>query len=352
MELFRAQSTAEQLTGHLRSQILAGAFGERLPGIRQLIQSLGVNSRAVEAAIARLESEGFLEPTGPGKARRILRPEGVRFGMKLRVAILLYEKDDILANYILDIRNQLEQAGHVVAIAKKTLTEMRMDVRRIGRLVNETGADAWIVLAGSREVLEWFLSRPEPVFGLFGRIRQLPIAGIGLLKEPVLDEVLKRLVAIGRRRIVMLTREERRKPVPGALERHFLGRVEAHGIRIGGYNLPDWEDSPQGFHILMDSLFRLTPPDALLITGAPLFFAAQQHLAQRGITAPRDISMFCLDTDSAFTYADPPISRIGWDPRSCVRRVADWADRISRGEDDHRKRFFKAEFIAGGTIEP
>ena len=51
-----------------------------------------------------------------------------------------------------------------------------MDAGRVSRFVRKTKADAWIVCAGSREVLEWFSAQPVPAFALFGRRDGLPIA--------------------------------------------------------------------------------------------------------------------------------------------------------------------------------
>ena len=39
--------------------------------------------------------------------------------------------------------------------------------------------DAWVIIAGSREVLEWFVEQQIPAFALFGRRDGLPIAGVG-----------------------------------------------------------------------------------------------------------------------------------------------------------------------------
>jgi hypothetical protein len=44
-------------------------------------------------------------------------------------------------------------AGHSVFFADKCLQELRMEVVRVARLVRRTEADAWVVCAGSREVL-------------------------------------------------------------------------------------------------------------------------------------------------------------------------------------------------------
>lgn len=111
------------------------------------------------------------------------------------------------------------------------------------------------------------------------------------------------------------------------MERAFLEELESPGIRTGPYNLPDWKNDMEDFHRCLDSLFRHTPPTALLIDGMLLFIATQQHLAQLGIIAPRDVSLVCHDPDPAFAWCQPKVAHIEWDSRPSVSRMTRWADR-------------------------
>jgi DNA-binding LacI/PurR family transcriptional regulator len=172
------------------------------------------------------------------------------------------------------------------------------------------------------------------------------------MKAPALITAVGHLVSLGHCRIVMLTREERRKPTPGFLEQAFLNELEAQGIPTGPYNLPDWDETPEGFHRLLDSLFLHSPPTALLIQGAQLTVAVLQHFTERGITAPRDVSLVCMDPDPAFVWCQPSISHLSWDFDPIVRRVVRWADNVAKGKDDRRASSTLAEFIEGGTIGP
>jgi DNA-binding transcriptional regulator YhcF (GntR family) len=55
MKPFRALSTSEQLFQHLREEILSGRLKGYMPGIQQLLKSLGVNSVATANALQQLE---------------------------------------------------------------------------------------------------------------------------------------------------------------------------------------------------------------------------------------------------------------------------------------------------------
>jgi len=154
----------------------------------------------------------------------------------------------------------------------------------------------------------------------------------------------------GRHRIVLIVREMRSKPGPGAPEQAFLDELKAQGIRSGAYNLPDWNDDAHGLRHLLESLFRTTPPSALLVSTPELFNAVQIQLARWGLNAPEDFSLICTDYHNEFQWRLPAISHLAWDSRPLVRRVVKWADNVRLGREDRRKTYTKTEFVEGGTI--
>lgn len=345
-------SRAEQVAAHLRAELMTGRWTGALPGILALGKDLGVNHNTIAAALELLEAEGLLVSQGHGRPRRIVLPKGKVQAPALRIQILPYEKQDRAENVSIELMNRLDSAGFAADFAPKTQHELGMNAKRVARLVAATPGDAWVIYAGSREVLEWFAHQPIPAIAMFGRFVGLPIAAASPRKAPAFMAATRRLIELGHRRIVMLAREERRKPKPALVEQLFLDELAAHGITPGPYNLPDWEDHPAGFHACLDALFRHTPPTALIIVEPKLFTAAQQHLARKGIVAPEQVSLVCDDPDPTFTWCDPPVSHIRWDSRPVVNRVVRWAGNIARGRDDRRQSFATAEFIEGGTIGP
>jgi len=351
MKSFRSLSAVEQLTAYLREEIRNGGLDGQMPGVAQLVRSLGVGTKTVVAALESLKREGVLEAGGARKRNRIMAADhGVKTA--LRVRILLYEESDAHNEHIVQLGYRLKERGHQVSHASKTLTALKFDVKRVAQMVAKNDGDAWVVQAGSRPVLEWFAAQSVPAFALFGRQTDLPIASLATLKSPATAEALQRLVALGHRRIVMLVREERRKPSPGLFERRFLEELERLGIQTGAYNLPDWEDDAQGFRECLDSLFRHTPPTALLTSESALFFAMQQYLLGKGLMVPRDVSLLALDDHPAFEWFQPDISHIRTDTRRWVPRVVQWVDHVSKGKEDRRETLIRAEFIEGGTIGP
>ena len=347
----RLLSHAEQVAEYLQQQLKHGRWRDRMPGVLRLERDLGVNRNTLEAALRLLETRGWLEAQGAGRSRQIVVREN-EAPPSLRVALLYYERSDPGRGYMIDLLHRLEEAGHAPFSAGATLIDLGMRTRRVARLVEDTEADAWIVVAGSREILEWFSGQEVPAFALFGRRRGLPIAAAGPDKPPAMADLTRRLIELGHRRISLVARRERRLPTPGGTEQAFLDELEAGGLPTGEYNLPDWDETVSGFQQCVDSLLRLTPPTAIITDEAPFFTAAMQHLARRGIRVPEDISLVYCDADPHFEWCDPASSHIRWDSRPVVRRMVRWAEQVSRGKEDRRQTLTKAEFVEGGTIGP
>lgn len=353
MKPIRLRSAAEQVAEYLRDEVQREHWEEKIPGVGWLARELEVNRKTVEAALQLLEEDGLLVSQGPGRNRTIKMPVG-RAVRPLRVALLDFDPLPLAlsSGYTVELLHLLAQEGHAAFFTEKSLTELEMNVPRIRRMVEKTAADAWVVCSASREVLEWFVAQPVPVFAMFGRRSGLPVAAVGPDKLPATVAATRALIELGHHRIVMLTRGAQRLPEPGVVQRSFLDELEAHGISPGPYHLPDWEESIEGFYRCLESLFLITPPTALIIDEVPFYIATLHFCSTRGLRVPEDVSLVCDDDDPAFAWSRPTVSRIRWETRPVVKRIVRWAANVSRGKQDLRQTLTPAKFIHGETIGP
>lgn len=347
---FPFQTVTEQVAAALRDELLRGRWGGSIPGRNILAEALGVNRKTVDAALRILEGEGILVNRGPRRRREVVLPKGA--AVPMRVAILHYDPASLKIPLHIELAHQLEEAGHTVFAAAQTLADLQMELRGVQRFVGRTDADAWIVCAGSQEVLTWFADQPFPSFALFGRRQGLAIASAGPDMPAAVDVVTRRLLKLGHKRIVNLCMSERRHPAPGKPEQAFLDALRDHGIQTGPYNLPDWEPSPEGLQTILQSLFELTPPTAL-ISGSPILLApVMQFLARRKLQVPEDVSLISTDHHPEVSWCVPSIAHVSWDHTPVIHRVVRWASNVSRGRTDLCQSFFSAKFVEGGTIGP
>ena len=319
-------------------------------GVPALAEELGVDRKTAALALAHLEDEGLLVGQGPGRPRRIVLSAD-HAPSTLRVAMLLYEPSDQSLDYIIDCQRKLEAAGHTVFYAPSSLTEIKMDVKRLARMVKKTEADAWVVGAGSHEVLQWFIEQKTPVFARFGRRRALKIAGISPDKIPAIVEATRRLIELGHQRIVLLS-SLLNVSEPGAAGTAFLDALSAGGITAGSYNLPGWEGGIEGLYAYLDSSFQRTPPTALIVSSSSSYFATLHFLLNQNIQMPQDCSLVCTDDDLYFKQCRPSVAHIRWSRRPVVSRIVRWVNNVSQGKEDTRQTLIKAEFVEGGTIGP
>ena len=326
-------------------------MGDSMPGIQRMAGMLGVSSNTVVAALAQLEREDFLKPQGRGRRSQILVPEDI-VRPAFRVTILLYDHEDLKLGYVAKIQQRLKEKGHEVSVADRNLMDLGMRPERVARMVKKTKTDAWVILSATQDVLEWFVAQSIPAFALFGRFRPLPMAGTGPDKVQAVRTAVRRLLELGHRRIVLLQPDHMRKPTIELLLRETLDELESHGIQTGSYNLPDWEQTPEGLRRCLDSLFALTPPTALVLDRATEYIGTQQYLAQQGIQVPRDVSLICTDDDLTFEWCVPSASCICWDSRPWVHRIVRWVANIASGKDDRRQSPTKAKFVERGSIGP
>ena len=312
MRPLRRLSVAEMSAEHLRVDLRRGRWRGALPGVACLAAELDVSRDTIRAALRLLETEGLLGSRGPGRSRAITAQGLARH--RLRIGILL--------NYPLDVSN------------------------------GENPADAWIVVAGSREVLEWFAAQTTPCLALYGRTDGLQLARTGLDKVPTYVAATRHLLALGHRRIVLIARHARRKPIPGNVECAFLDELTAHGILTGDYHLPDWEETPAGYSNLLERLFRHAPPTAMIIDGAAEFVATMEFLARRRIHVPDQVSLVSTDDDAALAWCHPGVVHIKWDTAPIVRHIVRWVTAVRKGVAERKTVNYPAEFVPGGSIGP
>lgn len=353
MKRFQLRSAAEQVAAHLREEILRGQWAETLPGVHQLAEELGVNHKTVGAAVRELEVSGLIKSQGAGRNRVVSRPSATGPARSLRIGIILFDNhEDLRDPRIIELRHALAEQEHVVVMAKKSLRDFNMDPRRIAKMVSTKDVNAWIVCSASRDVLEWFAAQPTPAFALSGRQEGVDIAGAKPDGRKNYAEIARRLIELGHKRITLLCRSSRRHPHPGRVERVFLTELVSHGLELSDYNFPDWEDTPHGFQNVLDSLFRVTPPSALVINEAILFNAAAQFIARQGLRCPEDVSMVCTHREETLSWCRPTIAHTDPDTRPNIRRAVKWVNNVSRGIEDKKQTLSSSRFIEGDTLGP
>lgn len=356
MQSVRIFSASEQVAIELRKYITSGELQGSIPGVARLSKMLGINPKTVVPALQILEAEGLVINQGPGKKRLVnsksLTEQQTGAPPQLRLGFFLYEPSDRQFTTVTEIDKGLHKHGHSVFYPDKTLTELSMDLTKVQNNVREGQCDAWIVSAGSREILEWFSEQSMPSFALFGRRGDLPMPSVSTSHGEALAEGVEQLLSLGHRKIVMISRSERRSPTLGLTESIVLERLANHGIEVGDYNCPAWTETAEGLQELLHSLFQLTPPTALIL-GDPSFLAAiLQFLGGKGIQVPRDLSLISTNSESFFEWCYPSLAHSKLETETVIQRTLQWVANVAQHREDHERTIARATFQMGQSIGP
>jgi DNA-binding LacI/PurR family transcriptional regulator len=352
-------SVLDQTVAHLREGLRTGMWGQELPGVLRLARQLDVSKDAVRAALQRLEREGLLLPEGHGKRRRVAgKARAANREGPLRVAILLREplevENGIFQRMMFNVQRGLQSAGHQCIFAPKSQSCLGYDVRRIGRMVGKEAADAWVICAGSGELIEWFGRQQTPAIAVGGRRSDAPVTRVAMDLIPGMKAATQHLTDLGHRRVVLICPSEWRQPKPGLLAQAFLDELAALiGAEISPqYHLPDWEPTARGFRTLLGSLFRVTPPTALIVVEPMQAVAALSFLAQRRLRVPQDVSLVVRSKDSALEWCVPPLAHFQTAEEHFIRHALRWARQVARGNVTPRRIVCPVGFVPGESTAP
>jgi DNA-binding LacI/PurR family transcriptional regulator len=250
------------------------------------------------------------------------------------------------------LEHEIEAAGHIWIVADKTHIDLEDDPRRLAKLLKATRADAWIVIAPSCRTMQWFSAQAVPIINFGGASLDLPVAGAGVDILPPIRSAIRHLTSLGHRRIVLIAPPQWREPKPSRSLQAYFNELTAQGITPSEYHAPDWDQSAAGLHALLDSLFRVTPPTALLVVEPPRVLATLQFLNQRRLRVPQDVSFVCLGQDQMFHWCHPPLAHLRYDLQLPARRIVKWVSAVALGKHDQEFELFPAEIDFGGSIGP
>ncbi|MCX6854674.1 MAG: substrate-binding domain-containing protein [Verrucomicrobia bacterium] len=356
MKPLHRQTLVERTAEHLREGFRMERWSGKVPGVRTLSTDLGVSRDTIRGSLRLLEQEGFLKACGSGK-NRVIQPGRKKKAHRpnLRVGLMrfssLSKQNSYSQELLLSIKHGVEDAGHALITCTKSIEELGNDVSRMKRTIQDVNADAWIVYSGTREVFDVVTTMEVPVLALGGRSQDLPIACSRTDLAQAMSDAVDVLVERGHRRIVMLSQTLWRKPALNPPIQAFLKRLENHGLKPDlPFNVPDWNESPEGLQNVLRALFFATPPTALLLCEPMQAAPTLVFLAERGLRVPQDVSVVNLLPDPSLAWCRPELAHFDWPLVPHIHRAVRWVEAVALGKADTKTITFPAKFMPAGTI--
>lgn len=342
----------------MKSLARDGVWPGVLPGVDVLAKDCGVSPETMRQGLRILELEGVLQAPGPGKPRKIIEGKltAKSTGRVLRFGMLARERMEFQeAGYrkaMENVQSAIFGMGHRFFMLPKTQRELGYDFKRIQRMVRAAEADCWVVESGDEETLRCFHALGQPVFGIGGNYPRIPgMPGVGSPLNPVIQAIFARLARLGHRRIVMLI-ETAMHDYHRTAPLGFCAILENAGITPGPYNLPDWEETPEGLQTLLESLFRVSPPTAIIVMYPGWMNGVLSFMARRGLKTPDDVSLVCGCHEPTFDWLRPPMAHFKHGDEAVEKAVLEWVRRVTQRKPYTKRTKVAVELVEGGTLGP
>jgi DNA-binding LacI/PurR family transcriptional regulator len=353
----------EQVAGLIRTGLRNGRWLTRMPGQGALSKEFGVSGKTVYSALNLLMDEGLLVSDGNGRGA-LITGKGAR-GVPgkapkrmLRVGVLnmLPIKDIPPGDYsdLIRLMQDLEHDGHSATLIGFPAGKDPRKTGYLAKLVRETQADVWLVHMGTHEVLEWFCKSGVTALAMGGHHADLPIPKIGVNLAGGVAHAVRRLTAMGHRRIVFIAPAIWRRPEPGRSVKAFVRAMEEVGIRTSEFNLPEWEESREGLALLLDSLFRVTPPTALIAIAPHASAGMLGWLLAHGLRVPQDVSVVARSMVPGVEWCVPgvDVATMESDDSAFWRRVRKWVADVAEDRIHREEIAFDIKLVEGNSMGP
>lgn len=359
----RYQNLVDQTCDHIRIAIETGRWTERLPGERRLSSELTVSRGTLKGALRRLHAEGLL---GEGRAgsrvgRAIIKcPVSSQPG-GLRVGILVCGEDDAIASRCLRYRNEvihrLLLSGHSPCLVRHVVHgPEKIQKGRLAKRVEDSRSTTWILDNVPAGILRWFEEREMRVLADVGpSCGEARRAYAGSRIDTGLHACVEHLLELGHRRIVLIAPHLHRKPELPAIFRVFLNQVGAISKQSQSYHIPEWDGTSEGLQATLASLFRFTPPTAIIAWDTSLAMGVSGYLLRTGHSVPRDVSLAVITSSQALTWLIPgvDVARLEFDEELSIIRTIRWVEHVAAGHDTVGKDYrVSTSFRPGNTLAP
>jgi Transcriptional regulators len=324
--------------------------------VLRLAAEFDVAKATMRAALRIIEAEGLIAKAGQRGARVVVNHRGGNHAVSsgpLRVCILMDRPMEAqLASereFLLKIQLGVQGAGYSCFFAPKTQVELAHNTARIARFAREVEAEAWIILNGRANVLEWFANQKFPALALDGADVPGIVRVSRNMQEMLLDATL-RLTQQGHRRITFLLGEPFQSP-HSPVSKAILSRFAALQIpSSAAYNTPVWEETEEGLYQVLDALFRVTPPTALFVQDMRILLSTLTFMASRGIRVPGQVSLIAGFCDGEIEWTASAPAHYRTDTELLRLHVIRWVQSVANGSPSTESYCAPLEFVLGSSL--
>ncbi|MBN8459075.1 MAG: LacI family DNA-binding transcriptional regulator [Verrucomicrobia bacterium] len=345
---------SKRVESALEAAIKAGELGPQLPGIRDLESMLGVSRTSIQPALNALVAKGMLVQAGPRRRIRVANDVGTGSGKAAARKILMLESSKLGSRMMIStviaasLANRPAAKNWIIDHQVIKADQSRSNVKRWQRLLDSSGADALIVVAGTRNTLDWASGCGVPVLALGGDTSGFPIPAVGYDSDAMATMALDRLLATGHRDICFPL-GVRSPSYVGEMERAMIDAFARHGVGFQPkLHFPQWHSNvPEAWREGLHWRFGSRRPDALVLANVRVYQTCLGVLMELGLKVPDDLSLVVLGEQSELTWFHPIPASFDLDPLRLADKIASWID---SPKNEQSSFILQPKWLDGGSI--
>ena len=340
-----------RLADMIEQELVAGTWGDTLPGHRTLMKFFSVSAKTSLAAIDLLEARGVISAAEHGKRRSItIVPKAAHHVMRNLLLI------DGLSSASGGEQKELqalikawEDGGGVVQTIRFDFPRYQKPIALLQKAVASFSADAILLHVPP---LAWVqaAARLRPVFLAGGEWKGTSITGCAFSIRNEVTKLAGMLRALGHQRVV----------TPLDLVGRALENELREGLASGlGVDLRDpaldalcpifSEAVPDVWQQYWKNIFSKVQPTAVILNTDIQCLSLYGYCYRHGIRIPEDLSVICMETSEHLEWLNPVPSRMRFPINQAVTYFKKW---LRNGCNPMGLKFFSLDYIAGATVAP
>ncbi|HUC84610.1 MAG TPA: substrate-binding domain-containing protein [Candidatus Acidoferrales bacterium] len=329
-----------------------------LPGELDLKDRLRVGRDTVRLALQVLASEGWLEPAGQGRQRRIRLEKLPKLKKTADAGLPVTFLSPYAADQgqtqaeMEDTRKRLTELGRDLQYVSPDIFRLKEPEAQLEHLVHSHRSAAWVLCGSSYPIQNWFAKRGLPTL-----VNGWPYPGVNLPYvtkdwEPAAFHAGLQFIRHGHRNIGMFEFIER--GAGAMLIENGLRRALATADNGTKLLLFKDERTPESIARAYEAAFRLKDrPTALVLTSSNHLLTSLSWLVSKGICVPDDVSLVVLPYDVWYSEFFPPLCHYKLNTKTFSHGIAERVlELVEYGRVIRKSLEVPVEFVPGATIGP
>ncbi|MEO6003707.1 MAG: substrate-binding domain-containing protein [Opitutus sp.] len=339
--------------------IRSGRWQGRLPGERKLCKELQVSRWTLRGALTALARQQVIRiahgqactvvARGAGRTRR--KASSSEWHAGLIMPEPLWRLRPFVALWIDALRAWLQANGGELHLYDGPSYFGKNGDAALARLTKQAPHDCWSLLLSTHAMQLWFKERGLPVVAIGSTFEDVQLPSVDLAYRAVGRHAAGKLLAQGHEQIAWLSSNV---TLAGVMEckRGFMEAFALPQHATAELIVCQHAGSAADICRVLDRLRRRTaPPTALYLQQSNALLTTLSHLAQLGLSIPRNVSLIVAEDEPYFRHIVPEIARYSSEPEAFAHRIGRFLKQAMQGTlSEGSEAHIMPTFIAGTTV--